>query len=132
MNRGITLIELLMGIALVAILGVTASLSLPTLQIRDALRNETLRLASNIHLLVAISRFREINFELNLQSNHYATQPTDILSHQLANGVQILSPHRSLRFYANGTVSPTSIVLSKDEARCSVVVSLRARVRTVC
>jgi len=140
-SAGFGLIDLLI---LLSISSIILALSVPQISAfsqAGILRHETRRLESTIKSLTIASLQHRESLALTLYPDRYtiyypsAVSPLPSVNHQLHRSVSIdLGSHdkREIVFYQSGVNSPSSINLLGKHQSCTVVLSLRGRVRSEC
>lgn len=136
LNKGLSLLETLIGVALLAIV---ASISIPSATgiisshylYRE--RDFLVRTLEKAHL---ISINRETKATLELKHDRYELKLNSklITSHLIHSNYKIIKPMapHSISFYHSGTTSPETIILRGNSASCIISLSLRGRITSSC
>lgn len=137
---GFSLLEILITLSLV---GLAVTLAVPqftSASNRLALRSEANSLRLFIERFGAYSLASKLQVNLKISSDSLSATIKDgqiIGTHSIKRGAQITLPmtngaSSSITLYPSISASPTTLVLSRRGSSCSIIISLRARVRTVC
>lgn len=129
-SQGTSLLELLLGVALIAIL---SYFSIPRSN-GNSLKREVDSLLATINELISSSRSKELPIELIFSGTSYHSEASKggvSVKHNLSPGIQI-DRHSPIRFYPNGVSSPTTLTIRSADKQCALVLSLRGRVRVTC
>jgi len=136
-DTGTSYLEILTVMALIAILALISIPSLPDQSTRRKLKYEADQLVQAIKDLTLYARQSERPAALYITSKGYraktaaATQLSKI-THTFPAIISGPADHQTVRFYLNGVSSPQSITLQSGELNCTVLISLRSRVRREC
>ncbi len=133
---GFSILELLIVLAIgAALLGAAIPLLKPILG-SAGLRSEARVLAGTIEELSITAQLRGLKILLEIdQEGFLARRSTSgalpFLKHDFIHGVKALE-RGNLLFSPSGAVSPATITLTKDGARCVLAAALRGRVQVMC
>lgn len=137
MQRGHSLIELVISLVIGASLLAVALPSLRGIQHSSVMRLEITRLVSMLHRARSEAwgsgQHRTVSVTAGKVSLRMDQQ--EIASYYPRDSVNITDgtgQDWNVYFYSSGAVSPISIHLSMSHAECRVIVSLRGRIRTSC
>ena len=138
MNRGFSLIELIVVLAIISAITVVAVPSFSSWRERQVIVREAQRVQRALERAYIISLLRETPIVISLTPETMAAStqtalPIFSLSRHPAVSVQLKSKEQqSITFYPSHTVTPTTILVSNNSAQCSVILSLRGRTRREC
>ena len=138
MNRGFSLIETLLVTSLLASLGAIAIPSLAGWMPKHHAQVEAraVQLALERAYAVAVTRGTSVKVAISLGSITASTASDTLLfAHRIRAPVtaRIKGEHKeALYFYPSHTASPATITIENDSYVCSLVVSLRGRIRREC
>jgi prepilin-type N-terminal cleavage/methylation domain-containing protein len=136
--RGASLIELLLSLAITSILFLIAAPSLPGLGRRQKVLTESARIrlaleqgymSALAHDATVVASFGEHGIDLG-----FARGPSILhLSPPTGVTVRMKSPdQKEIAFYPTHTATPATVLIESGSLTCSIVVSLRGRIRSVC
>ena len=138
MNRGFSLIETLLVTSLLASLGAIAIPSLAGWMPRHQAQVEAraVQLALERAYAIAVTRATPVKVAISPKSVT-ATTPSNItlFAHRLRSPVTARikgDQKEALYFYPSHTTSPATITIENNSYLCSLVVSLRGRIRREC
>lgn len=138
MERGHSLLELLVCAATLAIVNASALMGLASWRARHAVTETTLALKDLMEraYVIAISQRREVavSFESpNIVRASSSGQPLFSLMTQPSVSIKPKSPdQQSIFCYPSHSCSPGTILITSPTTQCSLVVSLRGRMRSTC
>lgn len=133
--RAFTTIELLIELAITAILAASAVSSFHGMRSRFLLNREARYLAMELETagLYAMQSDETVKFTILPSSYSAAAGDLGILSRDLNSSVVFAKESlRELSLYPTGVMSPASLKLSSGTEICFVIISLRGRVRVAC
>lgn len=138
MNRGYSLIEVSITLALVSCVTALATPTFSTWRERHLISRETRRLQRALERAYTIAVLREIPIIVSFDQATVLARTTDDLAlfsytphHEVA--VQLKSKERrELLFYPSHAATPATILVAGVHERCEVVLSLRGRTRREC
>lgn len=137
---GFHLLELtmvLLTVTALAGLGVWSASALQAVR----LRGEANALAARIQESMLRALQQEQDFVLELTREGYAFSPrstdaTPLFTHSLPRGMRVAGleagAKRVVRIYSSGTVTPETLTIETERMQCTIVLSLRGRVRLKC
>ncbi|MFM1848223.1 MAG: hypothetical protein RL417_1697 [Pseudomonadota bacterium] len=141
LQRGVSLAEVLIGIAIAALLGMVSSSSLDSLRSGVELRHESDSLVSALQQLQAKALESGHRWYLVLEEAGWSiapevssTEPQERLSHRYEGGVRGVvrdGMTERLLFFPSGTVSPRTVTLERGRRTARLTVALRGRVTVV-
>jgi type II secretory pathway pseudopilin PulG len=135
---GFSLIE---AMAITSIISVTLALAIPQFRSQIAmlaLRSETSALQIFLERNAAYALTSQSNVEITATGDILAASRhdgTSLATHRIRRGVQLdplASSASSIQIYPFISASPATLVLTKNGRSCSVIISLRCRVRSEC
>ncbi len=138
MERGHSLLELLVCAATLALLNVGAVMGLASWRARHEVTETTQAIKDLLEraYIVAISQRRDVTVAFDSPSFIQASsggQPLFSLTTRPTVTIKPKSPEqKSLSCYPTQACTPGTVLISSSAAQCSLVVSLRGRIRSVC
>jgi prepilin-type N-terminal cleavage/methylation domain-containing protein len=138
MQRGFSLLELLLALAMVSILGAISFPALARWHSHALLKSEGTRLSLALEdAYVAALSYGEtitVGFDRNVvQTIRSSGAPLATYSPRKGVSVSNKSTDQgNLTFYPTHTATPATVVITSPYGECEVVVSLRGRVRSTC
>jgi prepilin-type N-terminal cleavage/methylation domain-containing protein len=138
LNRGFSLLEALVTLGILSLLTSFAVVRLSVTIQRQHLLAESARLKLFLEQARSLSIANEASIVVSITPSRITTDAQGIaapISHLLRRGVTIKPVETggsALRFYSTNTATPTTLTLLLDKLSCSLVISLRARIRIVC
>lgn len=138
-SAGLTLLDLLISIVILAVLVLTASLSISKWLNAGALAQDIRRTSSTLEALQTLasqsSRDIDVYFTKKQISAQYSDEPDKhIVEIALADSVEFsaASLPEKITIHSRGTLSPKSINIANAKQLCTIFISLRGRVRSEC
>jgi len=136
--NGFSLVETLV---MVSVVGILAALAVPHVSAqadRLTLRNEASALRLFLERSAAFALSSRLTVEVRLSGDTLSASQQgqgDISTHKIKNGIKLdplSNSAASLLFHPTISASPLTLVLRKKQLSCSVIISLRGRIRAVC
>ena len=131
MKQGYTLIECMTTLGLIGALVIVAMLNTKRDLQSQRLHTEARLLAGAVRRLALLSRYEERELALKIEETGYETSPPNLIHRVFARDI-LARPTREIHFFPSGTVTPSTITLIEEGRSCSIIASLRARVRYTC
>jgi type II secretory pathway pseudopilin PulG len=137
-QKGFSLLETLL---VVSFIGIVTTLAIPQFRshtIGLALLSEATALQSFIELGAAYALTSRSVVSITAANEVLIASSSEgvaLASHRISHGVSLDLPNSSalpLYLYPSISASPATLVVTKSNRKCSVIISLRGRVRTAC
>lgn len=131
-SKAFTLIELLVCLSIAGALSIIALPKLSSYILKPNLKLSCRKLKSDLELLALKARKGHEDIRVLIKSNQYSAwdKEDNLISRKtLAKSLKIKNAPLTLKFFAGGISTPVSISLHDASASCSVIVSLRGRIR---
>lgn len=138
MNRGFSLIELLLVTAMLSVLTAVVAPSFSSWRARHLVARESRRVQRALEHAYILSLLRSTPVTLSIQTGGIAVTVADhstLFSMAMSRDVSLQlksKEQHALTFYPSHTVTPTTILVTNPRAMCSVILSLRGRTRREC
>ena len=138
MNRGFSLLELMITTAMVSALTAVAVPSICAWRERHVVVHETKRLQRALERAYTIALLRENTVVVALAQDSITAKTKDnlpLFSFSPHRGITIQlksKEQQNLLFYPSHTTTPATVLIAGPRFSCSVVISLRGRTRREC
>lgn len=138
MNRGYSLVEVAITLAIVSFVTTLATPTFSTWRERHLVSRETRRVQRAIEHAYTTAILREIPVVMSFDQAAViarATDDTTLFSYTPHHEVSIQlksKERRELSFYPSHTTTPATVLVTGVHERCAVVLSLRGRTRREC
>lgn len=138
MNRGYSLLETVLTMALASAVAAVAIPSISSWRTRHITLREAKRVQRALERAYIIALLRETTVEVSFTATELVATSLDgtlLFSLSVSPNTSIRLKSReqhSIHFYPSHTVTPTTIVVTQSAYQCSVVLSLRGRTRREC
>jgi prepilin-type N-terminal cleavage/methylation domain-containing protein len=138
MCRGFSLIETLVTVSFISALVGIALPSMATWASHRTVFLESKRLQGALERCYSIAMLRERPITVTLQNSRMLASTSDnhlLFSYSGHHAVELRfksTEQNKLVFYPSHTVTPATIIVRGESSECSVVISLRGRIRSEC